>query len=408
MGRSRAMALLLGVVLASGLSSCQRSSPQDEAYLTSVAEFGDVRDVVPATGTLTAPGGAEIRAQAAGVIDEVKVREGERVAAGTLLATLKASTVRVTREEEAASAEASAANIRQAQAALANAISERDRLKSLVDRGYASSAALARAEGGVAQARAGLDASRAQAAASAARMRRAASEATITEIRAPVAGIVTFSRARPGLQVAPADSQPLFQTADRTDELDLEVLVAEPDMGRVSMKSQVSFTVDAYPSLRNLATLVSIGSAPLRQGRFVYYRALAKTVNPGGDLLPGMTATVELVRADARNVLRIPARATSFRPPDYFPEMSREARSALEREFNGNPVMMRAAALGTEFGRLLRSGKWMVFVLEGGKPVRREVRIGGETEDYVEILEGLKAGDVVILGARPPPGSVSP
>jgi len=62
--------------------------------------------------------------------------------------------------------------------------------------------------------------------------------------------------------------------------------------------------------------------------------------------------------------------------------------------------MARAAADGLEIGRLLRTGKRVVFVLVNGAPARREVLIGGQTDDFVEIIEGLKEGEQVILKNR--------
>ncbi|MHC3925868.1 efflux RND transporter periplasmic adaptor subunit [Brevundimonas naejangsanensis] len=62
--------------------------------------------------------------------------------------------------------------------------------------------------------------------------------------------------------------------------------------------------------------------------------------------------------------------------------------------------MARAAADGLEIGRLLRTGKRVVFVLANGTPERREVLIGGETDDFIEIIEGLKEGEQVILKNR--------
>jgi multidrug efflux pump subunit AcrA (membrane-fusion protein) len=41
-----------------------------------------------------------------------------------------------------------------------------------------------------------------------------------------------------------------------------------------------------------------------------------------------------------------------------------------------------------------------VWLVEGGKAVRREVTVGAQGEEYVEILRGLNVGDrVVIRGA---------
>ena len=399
----RAIRGLSAFVLAAGLMACQPTSDAASSYVTAVAEIGDVRDVVPATGILIAPGGAEVRAQTTGIIARVLVEEGDWVEAGQLLATLQAATVEQTHDEAAATGAAAQAAVRQAEVAVRNRRADRDRTAALVERGFSSRAALAAANGAVEQAEAALDQAQAEARASGARMARAASDATASEIRASVAGVIALSRARPGLQVSPADAQPLFQTVRGLDEMQLEILIPEPDMGRVGTDSRVSFTVDAYPDLRNDATLISIGQAPVREGRFVSYRALASAPNPGGQLLPGMSASVELVRADSRRVMRIPARAIYFRPENYMPPLTDEELEALQREFHGNMNLVRAAAGGSEFGRLFRRGKRLIFSLRDGELVRHEVTIGAETDEFVEVREGLQGGEVIVVGRRPPP-----
>lgn len=57
----------------------------------------------------------------------------------------------------------------------------------------------------------------------------------------------------------------------------------------------------------------------------------------------------------------------------------------------------RAAAGGAEFGRNLRRGVRLIFLLENGEPVRREVRVGAETDEFIEVLDGLRPGEVVIV-----------
>jgi HlyD family secretion protein len=168
------------------------------------------------------------------------------------------------------------------------------------------------------------------------------------------------------------------------------------------MDSRVTFTVDAYPSIRHDAQLESIGKAPLREGRFVSYRALATVTNPVGQLLPGMSASVELTRADSRQVMRIPARALIFRPRNYLPPMSPEELERQKRASGGDMSLVRAGADGAEFGRLLRQGKRLVFSLRNGELVRHEIRIGAETDEFVEVTEGLRGGEMIVVSHRPP------
>ena len=44
-----------------------------------------------------------------------------------------------------------------------------------------------------------------------------------------------------------------------------------------------------------------------------------------------------------------------------------------------------------------RGREHKLFVIESGQAVVRETRTGLKTEDYVEVLEGLKEGDRVVL-----------
>jgi HlyD family secretion protein len=390
----------VGVLSVSCIAERNADGVEGGEYVTVRAEVGDVRDAVPATGMLISNTSAEVRAGAAGTIAEVFVNEGDRVSRGQLLARLEAPAALPVRDEVQAGSAAAMAGVREAEVALRTAELDRQRRRSLVERGFVSPASLEALNSQVAQAEAALDRAQAEARAAAARVRRETADARTSEIRAPLAGVVTYSRARVGLRVGPEDEHALFQTTDSTDHLSLEIMIPEPDVSRVNMDSRVSFTVDAYPSIRHEAQLQSIGNAPLRDGRFVSYRALATVTNPVGQLLPGMSASVELTRADSRQVMRIPARALIFRPRDYLPPMPPEELERQKKASGGDMSLVRAGADGAEFGRLLREGKRLVFSLQDGRLVRHEIRIGAETEDFVEVTEGLRGGEMIVVSHR--------
>lgn len=389
----RLAVVLLCAIGASGCDGREQSSP----YFTVPAEIGDVRDVVPATGRLIAEGTVDIHAPRPGVISAVYVREGDVVRAGQVLARLSAPTREPAQSEAVALAQTGSAAVREAEIRAQAARDKLDRNRTLLSTGYISAAAVRTAEAEYEQARAALDRARAEQRAASARVALSAAEGRGFDIVAPLAGTIVLVAARPGLQVDPADEQALFQTSQGKDQLTLEILIAESDIGRVGRDSLVSFSVDAYPDIRNMATLTSIGQAPIRDGRFTSYRALATYDNFAGAIIPGMSASVELTRADSRRVLRIPAQAIHYRPRDYMPPVTPERLEALKREHGGDMGLVRAAAGGGEFGRNLRRGVRLIFVLEDGQPVRREVRIGAETDEFIEVLDGLRPGEVVIV-----------
>lgn len=394
--------LFLAGVMAVLVVACS-STEQKAEYVTVAAEIGDVRDSVPAMGTLLAEGMAEIRAPRIGVIAVVHVKEGDKVRAGQVLATLSSPTRGPAEDEAAANAAATDATYREAVIALRVAEDQLGRSRTLEARGFVSPTAVRSDETRVEQARAVIERLANERTAARARVRRTSGEGTGSDIIAPLDGVITLATARIGQRVSAEDERPLFQTTQDERKMTLEILIAEADLSRVSEKSQVVFAIDAYPGIQNQATLVSIGRAPIRDGRFVSYRALAEYNNFGNVFRPGMTASVQLIKANARNVLRIPWEALLFSPPDYMPPLPPGMLDALIREHRGDMEMVRASAGGHEFGRGLRNGTRIVFVLENGEPVRREVRVGAETDEFVEVTEGLKQGDEVILKNRTDP-----
>lgn len=398
----RLLAWAAAAAAAVAITACSRPAAESE-YVTAAAEIGDVRDSVPATGTLTAEGGAEIRAPRAGVIAAVHVREGDTVRAGQVLAALASPTRQPSRDQAAADAEAAEAALKEAGVSLKAAQDRLARSQTLAAGGFVSPANVRTAQGDVEQAEAAIARLSSQRDAARARMRLAAAEGAGFDIVAPLDGVVTLATARVGQRVSPDDERPLFQTGRDIRELTLEILISEADLARVSMDSRVVFSVDAYPGIVETAELLSIGQAPIREGRFVSYRALARFNNYAEVMKPGMSASVQLIRADARNVMRIPIQATYYSPPGFMPPLPPGKLEELKREHHGDMRTVRASATGLEIRRMLMEGFRVVFVLQNGQPVRREVKIGAETDDYIEVTEGLKPGEIVIVrGARDP------
>lgn len=393
----RSLAVLLTALVVAGAVACSRADPASE-YATAIAGIGDVRDIVPATGTLVASGGAEIRAPRAGVVGEVLVEEGQVVRAGQVLARLISPTRVAARDEAAANVQAAEASLREARIALRGAEEKLNRSRTLHARDFVSAAAVRNGEAEVERARASIERVSSEGQAARARLRLTSAEGQESDIIAPLDGVVTLAAVRVGQQVSPDDERPLFQTGQDIRALTLEIMVSEADLPRVTANSRVRFSVDAYPGVQEDATLVSIGAAPIREGRFVSYRGLATVNNRAEVLKPGMSASVQIIRADARNTLRIPARATYFMPDDYVSPVAPDVLEQLKREYHGDMQAVRVGARGREFRRMIQEGRRVVFVLEKSQPARREVRIGAETDDFVEIIEGLREGDVVITG----------
>ncbi|HUF90865.1 MAG TPA: efflux RND transporter periplasmic adaptor subunit, partial [Candidatus Limnocylindria bacterium] len=135
-----------------------------------------------------------------------------------------------------------------------------------------------------------------------------------TTIRAPVNGVVVARSVDVGQTVAASLQAPvLFTIAQDLTKMQVETSVDEADIGRIKLDDRASFTVDAFPGQGFTGTVRQIRKAALVVQNVVTYTVVIGVDNPGGRLLPGMTANVKMVVAEKPSVLKVPNAALRFR-----------------------------------------------------------------------------------------------
>src|SRR5881396_793627 len=136
-----------------------------------------------------------------------------------------------------------------------------------------------------------------------------------TTIRAPVQGVVVSRQVDVGQTVAASLQAPvLFTIAQDLTKMQVETSVAEADVGQIKLDQPVTFTVDAFPNETFTGNVVQVRKAAQVTQNVVTYTVVVAVENPGGRLLPGMTANVKLIVGEKANVLKIPTAALRFRP----------------------------------------------------------------------------------------------
>ena len=117
----------------------------------------------------------------------------------------------------------------------------------------------------------------------------------------------------------------------------------------------------------------------------VSYTVVIEVANPDGKLLPGMTASVDFITGDARNVLTVPNAALRFRPT--------EAMIASVRAQPGG------AGQGREGAHKSPDTAVLWYLDAAGKPVRARVHTGLTDGQRTEVSgQGLEPGREVIIG----------
>ncbi len=136
-----------------------------------------------------------------------------------------------------------------------------------------------------------------------------------TTIRAPVNGVVISRAVDVGQTVAASLQAPtLFTIAEDLTKMQVEVSVDEADIGRINLDDRSSFTVDSFPGQTFTGTVMQIRKAAQVVQNVVTYTVVVAVDNPGGRLLPGMTANVKMIVAEKSRVLKVPNAALRFRP----------------------------------------------------------------------------------------------
>jgi HlyD family secretion protein len=169
----------------------------------------------------------------------------------------------------------------------------------------------------------------------------------------------------------------------------IDVSFSEADISKIKNEMPVTFTVDAFPDTIFDGKVVTVNLNPNNQSGVVTYTVTVEVDNAEKLLLPGMTAFVSVILSEQKDVLRVPAAALRFSPPQ-------ESKSGFSRLFSLGMRPPRASRNWNE--EPIQS----IYLLKGGEPVMVEVKAGSTDETFVEVSgEGIKEGDTVITGLMP-------
>jgi HlyD family secretion protein len=339
--------LLLLVLLLAAVAL--RGPDAREVDVAAVREVETLASFVTASGEIVAQRYADVGSSVMGRLVELRVREGDEVEAGQVLARIDpvqaasaADAAAAGRQALEADARGAADRVRTAQADLdaasaraAEAARILSRARDLRTSGLiaqsefdaamagADSAAAAVASAtstvrGAEQARAAANRRVAQARAEEMRARDSLDRTSIT---APVAGVITRLEVEEGeMVVIGVQNQPgtILMTVSDLSAIIAEVKVAEADVLRLATGQRAGVTLEAMPGRRFDGRVVEIGASALpTQGIQAAAREFRVKVQLEGEtasLRPGLTCDVEILVAERTRPLVVPLQAVVERP----------------------------------------------------------------------------------------------
>ena len=359
--------LVIGVVLFALFGKSMFGSKESMIYETAQIERRDISSYVTAIGTVSAVTTVDVGTQVSGTIKEIYVDYNSTVKKGQMIALIDPTTFEAQVEQAKANLMHAKAALQKAKATLEDAQRNLNRQKLLWDRDLIARSELDAAQTNYDLALAGVSEAEANVYQAQAALKKAETDLGYTRIYSPVDGIVVSRDVDAGQTVAASFQTPtLFTIAQDLTKMQIETNVDEADIGEVKEGLSVTFTVDAYPEAVFSGTIKQVRIASSVVENVVTYPVIIDVANPDLMLKPGMTANVTIITDKKEGVLAVPSAALRYRPSDYS-------------------------------GDTLR-GK-VIWVLEDGKPLPKEVKLGITDGAYVEILQGdLNEGQLVVIG----------
>ncbi len=343
---------------------------------------------VNATGKIQPRTQVKISADVSAKITKLPVVEGQWVEKGTLL-------VELDRARYLAAVESAEANVRSADANatlvkqnMNKAEKEYQRSKELLSLNLEAQSSYEALEAAyqveVARYRSALDVVEQAKAA----LKQARDDLSKTTIYAPMAGTISDLNKEEGEIAIGSQFQPdVILVISDLSEMEAQVNVDENDIVSVAIGQEAEIEVDALldqtlkgvvSEIANSANVSATGSTDQK----TEFEIKIGITDPPETLRPGMTASADVFTKTNENALSVPIQSVAVRTVDQL-TMQGEDRKDAEARYKAD-----------------KDGfVEVVFCIEDGKAVAKQVKTGIQSDEYIEILEGLNEGDEIVTGS---------
>jgi len=309
--------LAIGLIIFNAVSSKGANSQ----YTFKKIGYGDLINTVSSTGTINAVSTVEVGTQVSGIIDRLYVDFNDQVRKGQLLAVLDTVLLKTALMD-------AEANVDRAKAQLEQATADYNRNLPLFQKGLISEAEFLPIQIQVKTQKASLISTQAS-------LQRAERNLKYAFIQSPINGTVIQRNVEEGQTVAASLQAPvLFVIAEDLSKMEIHAQVDESDIGMIKKDQKVTFDVQAYPDEIFDGVVKQIRLQPTTIQNVVNYTVVIDAENDENLLLPGMTATVDFIVEERKNVLLVPNSALRFQPSE---QVMRDFFEQAKKRFDSIP-----------------------------------------------------------------------
>lgn len=389
-----ALALIILLIVGKKAGWFGKSGNYKEIEITKVEPM-DITEKVSATGKIQPEVEVKLSSEVSGEIIELPVVEGQAVEKGDLLVKINPDIYQSNLERVRASLQNMKANYAQAQANLKQAESEYNRNKSLFEKGVISKAEWDKIVSNYEVAQANKESAYYSMQSAAASVNEAQDNLGRTSIYAPMTGTISKLDVELGERVVGTQQMAgteIMRVADLSN-MEVEVDVNENDIVKVHVGDSTIVEVDAYlrREFKGLVTEISNSADnELTTDQVTNFKVKVRILEDSyKDLIegkpdnyspfrPGMTATVDIITDKRKDVIGVPISAIVIKnDTSEVKSPSKDKTKTMadpEKKFE------------------------CVFVKDGEEAKLRVVDTGIQDDRNIEIINGLKEGEMVITG----------
>ncbi|MEM0542825.1 efflux RND transporter periplasmic adaptor subunit [Flavobacterium sp. j3] len=392
--------LLLVIILitlkSKGIIGANDDSKQVE---TGTVDEITIIETVSATGKIQPEIEVKISSEVSGEIIELPVKEGQIVKKGQLLVKINPDLYVSGYNRTVSNLSGTKAGLSQADATFKEAKASYDRSKTLFEKGVISRSEWDRAIATFEGAKASKESAYFNVQSANATVKEAKDNLGRTTIYAPADGTISSLGVELGERVLGTQQMTgteLLRVAN-LDNMEVEVDVNENDIVKVSIGDSTNISVDAYlkKEFKGIVTSISnSASSTITADQVTNFKVKVRILKESYlDLIegkpssyspfrPGMTATVDIITKRKEKVLGVPISSVVIKSD------TAATKSYEVKEENVDKKVT------------VKSDKKYecVFVKVGNKAKIRVIKTGIQDDTNIEVVSGLKKGDIIIIG----------
>ena len=406
---SIALVVILIIVLVTGKKMGWFGSDYEISVATKTVESKTITELITANGKVQPETEVKISPDVSGEIIEMDIQEGDEVKKGQLLIVIKPDIYIQSFNRAQAALSSSQARLAQTEARLIESELAFNRSNTLFKQSAIPVSDFETAQASFKVAKSEVTAAKFAVKSSEASVAEAQEQLVKTKIYAPMDGTISRLNVEKGERVVGTNMYAGTEmlVIANLHLMEVKVDVNENDIVRVNLNDTAMVEVDAYlgrkfkgvvTEIANSANIVG-GSTDQVTNFNVKILLLESsyqdlTQADAGNkypFRPGMSATVDIQTETRENVISVPIQAVTTRSVNDAKNAKQTPKDPEQTEADSEPVTVQQPK--TEDDKKVE----VVFLYKDGKVYKQPVKTGIQDSENIEIVEGLKAGDEIVV-----------